>query len=127
MSLVLRRPSSLNPPTPFAADERLDLGHAHPVEITRDRVLETRCRGRELERLRVITIGHEAVNEPDADADAAAVALKDVGDLEPLLVEKAAARRHDGRPSIDVGAPTLAQRDHLPLEIRVLIEHALAV
>src|SRR5262245_49120449 len=58
------RPLSLHSPTRLSGRQRLYLLHAHPIEIPRDRVLEARRGGGELERFDVVAIGEQTVNQP---------------------------------------------------------------
>src|SRR5437016_5577738 len=116
--MALAATLTLDTTTSLSVHQRFDLGHAHPIEIAENRMLEARRRGRKLQCALVVAIRSQPMDDSRRERIARADAVHDVGNLIALaVVERRAGRQHGG-PSVAMGAMTLTQRDRLPLEIR---------
>src|SRR5690348_1780933 len=114
---LLLRTLPLHAATRLALYQCLDLGHVYSIEVAEDRVLETRSRGRELERSRVVTTREHSINEAGGERIAGSDSVHDVRDVVPPAAEHTASRREQRRPAVVVGAVTFTKRDDLLLEI----------
>src|SRR5262245_30781728 len=88
-------------------------------------MLETgRCR-RELERLVVVLVRAETVNQAGGKRIAATDAIDDVADVVVLAREKRLAVVQHGTPAVAIGVVAFAERDDLLLQIRKLLQYLL--
>src|ERR1041385_5229762 len=110
-------PLSPDPATVVAAAQRLDLGHAHPVEVAGDGVLEAPGRCGELQGAGVVGPGQEAVNEARGEGVAGANPVHDVGHVIAAAFQEFPAIVQAGGPAVPVGAPALAEGDGLALQV----------
>src|ERR1041385_3568899 len=110
-------PLSPDPATVVAADQRLDLGHAHPVEVARDGVLETAGRRGEFQRAGVVGPGQETVDQARGEGVTGADPVHDVGDVIAAAFQEFPAVVQAGGPAVPVGAPALAEGDGLALQV----------
>src|SRR5215475_3768411 len=112
---------ALNASACVTRHERFDLLHAHAIDVADDRVLETRRRRRELERLLVVLVRAETVNQAGSERIAAADAVDDVRDVVVLAREERLAIVQHGAPAVAIGAVAFAKCDDLLLKIWKLL------
>src|SRR5262245_57115207 len=86
-------------------------------------MLETRRRRRELERLLVVLVRADAINQAGGKRIATADAIDDVADVVVLAREELLAVVQHGTPAIAIGVVAFAKRDDLLLKIRKLLQH----
>src|SRR5258706_6575018 len=115
--------SALDSPTPLSLHQGFDFGHVDPVEIAEYGVLEAGRRRGELERALIVLIGGQAINESGRERISRADPIDDVGDVVLAAGERLRAIVQYRRPSVVIGAVTLAQRNCLLLEIGEFLQH----
>src|SRR5690349_15029239 len=114
-----------HPSRPAALHKLLHFLAAHPAEIPRNRVLQTRRRHRELQRLTIPRQIQQPENQPRRKAVPAAHAIHNMRDLIMPAQQKFLPVMQTSRPPVMRRALRLPQRNRQHLQIRIRRQHLL--